>query len=151
MHEARQNATGQRDQLRTTLRSIGDAVIATDLDGRVTSLNPVAEDLTGWTSSEATGKPLDEVFRISNELTGKPAESPVAKVLRDGVVVGLANHTMLTARDGTNRPIDDSAAPRPPMTRSSARRSTASSCRGMPLPSDCSATRRTKPSGSRSS
>ena len=97
--------------LTTTLRSIGDGVIATDAEGRVTFLNPVAESLTGWPRDEASGKPLVQVLRITNQHTGEPAEDPVAKVLRDGIVVGLANHTVLTARDGTARPIDDSAAP----------------------------------------
>ena len=97
--------------LRTTLRSIGDAVITTDGEGRVTFLNPVAERLTGWTTDEAQGQPLDQVFVIVNEKTSLRAENPVARALREGVVVGLANHTLLVARDGTRRPIDDSAAP----------------------------------------
>jgi PAS domain S-box-containing protein len=107
-----------RDQLRryaawlsTTLRSIGDAVIATDGQGRVTLMNSVAEQLTAWTTDEARGKLLDEVFRITSEETGDAVPSPVDKVLREGAVVGLANHTVLTARDGTRRPIEDSAAP----------------------------------------
>ncbi len=97
--------------LSTTLRSMGDAVIATDGEGRVTFLNPVAETLTGWAREEASGKPLEHIFRITNQITGEAAENPVARVLREGVVVGLANHTTLTARDGTSRPIDDTAAP----------------------------------------
>jgi PAS domain S-box-containing protein len=97
--------------LSTTLRSVGDAVIATDAEGRVTLLNPVAERLTGWTREEASEKPLEHIFRITNSITGEAAENPVARVLREGVVVGLANHTVLTARDGTSRPIDDTAAP----------------------------------------
>ncbi len=97
--------------LSTTLRSMGDAVIATDGEGRVTFLNPVAETLTGWAREEASGKPLEHIFRITNQITGEVAENPVARVLREGVVVGLANHTVLTARDGTSRPIDDTAAP----------------------------------------
>ncbi|HEX3343183.1 MAG TPA: PAS domain S-box protein, partial [Polyangiaceae bacterium] len=95
----------------TTLRSIGDAVIATDPAGRVTFMNAVAEGLTGWTEAEAHGHPLDEVFAIFSEGTGSVVESPVTKVLRDGVVVGLANHTVLRARRGVEVPIDDSAAP----------------------------------------
>lgn len=95
----------------TTLRSIGDAVIATDPEGRVTFMNQVAERLTGWTESEADGRHLDEVFRIFSEVTGAPIESPVAKVLREGAVVGLANHTVLRSRNGTDVPIDDSGAP----------------------------------------
>ncbi len=97
--------------LATTLNSIGDAVIATDMEGRVVRMNPVAEQLTGWPLQEAQERPLDEVFRILNEDTRGPAESPVARVLREGVVVGLANHTVLCSRDGTERPIADSGAP----------------------------------------
>jgi PAS domain S-box-containing protein len=101
----------EREWLRVTLESIGDAVIATDAAGHVTLMNPVATALTGWAPDEARGRPMAEVFRITNEQTGLPAEDPVARVLREGVVIGLANHTVLTARDGTVRPIDDSAAP----------------------------------------
>ena len=97
--------------LSTTLRSIGDAVIATDAEGRVSFMNAVAEQLTAWSHDEARGKPLDEVFRITNEVTAKVVENSVAKVLSEGVIVGLANHTTLTAKDGTKRPIEDSAAP----------------------------------------
>jgi PAS domain S-box-containing protein len=100
-----------RDLLETTLLSVGDAVIATDSQGRVTILNGVAESLTGWNAKAAEGRQLDEVFRILNETTRQPVESPVAKVLREGVIVGLANHTILVARDGREMPIDDSAAP----------------------------------------
>lgn len=95
----------------TTLRSIGDAVISTDAVGRVRFMNPVAERLTGWSSREAERVPLHDVFPIFNESTGVPVENPVDKVLREGVVVGLANHTVLRRRDGTTVPIDDSAAP----------------------------------------
>ena len=97
--------------LSTTLRSMGDAVIATDGEGRVTFLNPVAETLTGWAREEASGKPLEHIFRITNQITGEAAENPVTRVLREGIVVGLANHTILTAKDGTSHPIDDTAAP----------------------------------------
>ena len=97
--------------LSTTLRSMGDAVIATDREGRVTFLNPVAETLTGWARDEASGKPLEHIFRITNQITGEPVENPVTRVLREGIVVGLANHTNLTAKDGTIHPIDDTAAP----------------------------------------
>src|SRR5205823_7361864 len=90
----------QRERLRTTLLSIADAVIVTDAGGRVTTLNPVAESLTGWPQGEALGRPLGEVFRIANERTGAPAEDPVARVLREGRAVGLGNHTLLVARDG---------------------------------------------------
>src|SRR5262249_15681400 len=88
-----------------------DAVIATDDSGSITLINPVAQVLTGWSLREVVGKPLETVFRIQNEQTGHPAENPVTRVLREGVVVGLANHTVLISRDGTARPIDDSAAP----------------------------------------
>ncbi|MFH1931464.1 MAG: PAS domain S-box protein [Pseudomonadota bacterium] len=97
--------------LSTTLRSIGDAVIATDAEGLVTLMNPVAEDLTGWDEAETAGKPLEDVFNIINDQTGGRAENPVSKVLREGVVVGLADHTVLIAKDGTKRPIADSGAP----------------------------------------
>jgi PAS domain S-box-containing protein len=97
--------------LSTTLRSIGDAVMATDARGVVTLMNPVAENLTGWDEAEAVGKPLEDVFHIINEQTGERAENPVARVLREGTVVGLANHTVLVAKDGTQRPIADSGAP----------------------------------------
>ncbi|HEX5819110.1 MAG TPA: PAS domain S-box protein [Gemmatimonadales bacterium] len=96
---------------RVTLASIGDAVITTDTEGRVTFLNSVAESLTGWTDAEANAQPLQTVFNIVNQSTRLPVESPSVRALRDGIVVGLANHTVLTARDGTERPIDDSAAP----------------------------------------
>lgn len=95
----------------TTLRSIGDAVIATDAPGNVTFMNPIAERLTGWRLDEATGRRLHEVFPIFNEDSGAAVEDPVDKVLREGVAVGLANHTVLRRRDGTELPIDDSAAP----------------------------------------
>jgi PAS domain S-box-containing protein len=101
----------QRERLRVTLDSIGDGVIATDADGKVTLLNPVAESLTGWTNTTAAGQPLDKVFSIVNEFTRQQAENPVARVLREGVVVGLANHTILISKDGVERFIDDSAAP----------------------------------------
>jgi PAS domain S-box-containing protein len=104
-------AWSARELLSTTLRSIGDAVIATDTAGRITFLNPVAEALTGWTAAEAIGRDHTEVFRIVSEETRQPAESPVAKVLRDGVIAGLANHTALIRKDGTEVPIDDSGAP----------------------------------------
>ncbi|WP_169157540.1 PAS domain S-box protein [Brasilonema bromeliae] len=101
----------QREELRITLASIGDAVVVTDADAKIVSLNPVAELLTGWTSAEAVGRPLGEVFVIVNEETREPVESPVDRVIREGVIVGLANHTVLVARGGKETPIDDSAAP----------------------------------------
>ncbi|MEN3189067.1 MAG: transporter substrate-binding domain-containing protein, partial [Atribacterota bacterium] len=83
-----------------TLKSLGDAVITTDPQGRVTFLNPVAQSLTGWSQEEAQGKPVEEVFRIVNEETGEPVENPVRRVLQSGMVAGLANHTLLIRRNG---------------------------------------------------
>ncbi len=108
---AERRAGEQRELLEVTLHSIGDAVITTDLQGRVASMNAVAEALTGWGPADAVGKPLDTVFRIVSEGTRRPVESPATKALREGVVVGLANHTLLVRKDGSECPIDDSAAP----------------------------------------
>ena len=99
------------ERYRTTLLSVGDGVISTNNEGQVELMNPVAEVLTGWSSDEAYGKPLEEVFRIINEETRLPVENPVTKVMREGAVVGLANHTLLIDRDGAERPIADSGAP----------------------------------------
>jgi len=99
------------ERLAITLRSIGDAVIATDATGHVRLLNSVAEQLTGWPTAQACGLPLDQVFSIINEETRATVESPVDKALRQGRVVGLANHTLLINRDGSETPIEDSAAP----------------------------------------
>ena len=99
------------ERFRLTLTSIGDAVIATDGQGRVTFANDVAAGLIGWTGAEAAGRPLHEVFQIINEKSREPVANPVAQVLATGQTVGLANHTTLIARDGTERPIEDSAAP----------------------------------------
>jgi PAS domain S-box-containing protein len=101
----------QKEWLRTTLTSIGDAVIATDPEGLVTLMNPVAEKLTEWKSEEAAGKPLRDVFQIVNQETRKPVENPVEKVRRLKHVVGLANHTVLISKNGQEIGIDDSAAP----------------------------------------
>ncbi|MEO6569837.1 MAG: PAS domain S-box protein, partial [Opitutaceae bacterium] len=101
----------QREWFEVTLSSIGDAVITTDTEARISYLNPVAEQMTGWKLTDAKGRPLEEVFQIVNESTGAPAANPITKVLREGIVVGLANHTALVARDGTKTPIEDSAAP----------------------------------------
>src|SRR5262249_47940693 len=111
LHTARRRAEESRRWLSAVLTSIRDAVIATDAGGRVTFTNPVARNLTGWDQEEATGKSLEHVFQIVCEETREPVEHPVARVLRDGTVVGLANHALLIARDGTERPIADSAAP----------------------------------------
>jgi PAS domain S-box-containing protein len=97
--------------LATTLRSIGDAVIATDERGLIVLMNSVAEALTGWEQEDAWGKDLTEVFNIIDEKTRILAESPATRVIREGVVIGLANHSILIARDGREIPIDDSAAP----------------------------------------
>ena len=93
------------------MQSIGDAVIATDPDGLITFMNPPAEKLTGWPLRDAAGMPLAQVFRILHEETRAPLESPVDRVLREGHVVALGNHTLLLRRDGSEIPIDDSAAP----------------------------------------
>jgi len=111
MRSAQARAGERGELLQVTLRSIGDAVITTDTEGRVTTLNAVAESLTGWTQSEALGQPLDRVFRILNDETRQPVENPATRALREGVVVGLANHTVLIHKDGREQPIDDSAAP----------------------------------------
>jgi len=101
----------RESQLRATLYSIGDAVISTDVDGRVVMTNPVAEQLTGWRETEAQGRPLEQVFCIVNEETHARVENPVARVFRQGVIIGLANHTLLIARDGREIPIADAGAP----------------------------------------
>ena len=110
-HTAERKLRESERRYAVTLASIGDAVIATDGQARVTFLNPVAEALTGWPQAEAAGRPLAEVFHIVNEETRQPVEDPAAKVLRLGTVVGLANHTVLMARDGREVPIDDCGAP----------------------------------------
>ena len=107
-----ENALRRSEQnLAVTLNSIGDAVLATDIDGRVARLNPVAEQLMGWTQAEALGRPVSEVLWIINESTRAPAVIPVTRVLATGEVHGLANHTRLIARDGSEHPISASAAP----------------------------------------
>ncbi|MFZ6675923.1 EAL domain-containing protein [Undibacterium sp. Xuan67W] len=101
----------QHELLQVTLQSIGDAVITTDSKGAVSWLNPVAERMTGWLSSEAIGRPLTQIFNIVNEDTRKPTENPVATCMSQGKIVGLANHTVLISRDGEEFGIEDSAAP----------------------------------------
>jgi PAS domain S-box-containing protein len=101
----------QREWFETTLESIGDAVIATDVQGRVEFMNPIAQHLTGWKLSDASKRNCKEVFRIVNEDTRRTVENPVTRVLAEGTVVGLANHTLLISADGTECPIDDSGAP----------------------------------------
>ena len=118
MRNARQKAEAyakladrRREESRITLDCIGDAVIVNDAEGLITALNPVALALTGWSLAEAVGQPLTSVFQIIGEHDRKPVENPALRAIREGVVVGLANHTLLIAKDGTEWPIDDSAAP----------------------------------------
>jgi PAS domain S-box-containing protein len=101
----------QKDLLSVTLTSIGDCVMVTDKHGRITFMNPVAEQLTGWNLAEARGLPTSDVFRIINEHTREPVQNPVEKVMKHGVIAGLANHTVLIRKDGAEVPIDDSGAP----------------------------------------
>ncbi|MGE5413450.1 MAG: PAS domain S-box protein, partial [Syntrophomonadaceae bacterium] len=110
-HRAETEARKTGERFRATLASIGDAVLTTDAEGRVTFVNPVAERLTGWTSEEAAGRREEEVFPIRNEKTHAEVESPTRRVLREGLIVGLANHTVLRARNGREIPIADSGAP----------------------------------------
>lgn len=105
------DAERERERLQVTLASIGDAVITTDTAAQITFMNGVAEDLTGVRTADALNKPLMDVFRIANEYTGDPVDSPVDRVLAEGVIVGLANHTVLIRPDGTQVPIADSGAP----------------------------------------
>ncbi|HKU87121.1 MAG TPA: PAS domain S-box protein [Casimicrobiaceae bacterium] len=111
MRRARSAAAERGELLRVTLNSIGDAVITTDVEGRITYVNAVAEALTGWLHADALTRPLASVFRIVDEQGREPAENPATRALREGFVVGLANHTVLIAKDGSERTIDDSAAP----------------------------------------
>ena len=110
-HQADRQLRQQREWLRVTLTSIGDAVLATDAEARITFLNPVAESLTGWKAEEAAGQPIQSVFRIVNEWNGQPLEEPVARCSRERRPVELANHAALVTRDGRTVPIEDSAAP----------------------------------------
>jgi len=111
MHQAKADLIRSRDLLSTTLSSIGEGVIVADAQGRVSFLNPVAERLTQWKSAEASGHPVSTVFRIVNERTRQPVDNPIEKVLRLGTTVGMANHTILLAKDGSEIPVDDSGAP----------------------------------------
>jgi PAS domain S-box-containing protein len=110
-HDAERRLRESERRYAVTLSSIGDAVIATDNEARVVFMNPVADALTGWPAGEAANQPVGEVFRIVNEHTREPAEDPVSKVLRQGTVVGLANHRVLLARDGRAVPVEDCGAP----------------------------------------
>lgn len=100
-----------KDLLHTTLSSIGDGVVATDGEGRITFMNPVAQALSGWNEDDARGRPIDDVLTLQQEDHGATVENPVTHALRVGAAVSLANHTVLIARDGTRRTIDDSASP----------------------------------------
>ncbi len=111
MQKAQAALAASEARLTTTLQSIGDALIATDHEGRIRLMNPVAEALTGWPRADALGRPIAEVFVIENSLTGAPAPDPVKAVLADGRTVALANHTVLVARDGRRQHIADTAAP----------------------------------------
>ena len=110
-HKMEKRLKESEEWLSTTLKSIGDAVIATDTKGNVIFMNPAAESLTRWQQQEVMGRPLEDVFNIINEETREEVENPVPRVLREGIVVGLANHTLLIAKDGTEIPIDDSGSP----------------------------------------
>lgn len=110
-HRLEREIKESRKWFATTLRCIGDAVIATDAQGKVAFMNAVAENLTGWAESEAIGRDLSEVFEIVNEHTRAPADNPALRALHEGVITGLANHTVLIAKNGREYPIDDSAAP----------------------------------------
>ena len=115
IHSARRRAEEalrvQSDWLRVTLASIGDAVISTDVEGRVTFMNRVAESLTGWAQADALGLSLTDIFQVLNEDSRQPVENPALRALSAVDIVGLANHTILVAKDGTEWPIEDSAAP----------------------------------------
>jgi PAS domain S-box-containing protein len=111
LHEAQKGLWAEKEHLRATLNSIGDAVIATDISGNVTRMNPVAQRLTGWDFAGAEGRPIEDIFAIVNAQTGAPVENPVPRVLESGAMVGLANHTVLLSRTGREYQIADSAAP----------------------------------------
>jgi PAS domain S-box-containing protein len=111
LRRAQEDLREQRDLLKVTLGSIGDGVIATDTGGKITFMNPVAEKMTGWQRTEARGRQLEEVFSIINEHTREPVPAPTVNVLATGQLVGLSNHTILRAKNGSEIPIDDSAAP----------------------------------------
>lgn len=111
VEEASSKLRASEENLSVTLNSIGDAVMATDAEGNVTRLNAVAEQLTGWNRAEAIGKPVGEIFKIINQKTRDFASIPVAAVLEQGIIHGLANDTVLIARHGKETPIADSCAP----------------------------------------
>ncbi len=109
--KTQRDLAAEKERLAVTLRSIGDGVITADISGNVVLLNKVAEKLTGWTSQEAVGRPLEEVFHLIDEQTRKVCENPVTKVINSGLIVTMANHTVLVAKDGIERNISDSGAP----------------------------------------
>jgi len=111
LQRAEEQLRHQNELLRVTLATIGDGVICTDGSGRVIFLNQVSETLTGWKNGEAHGRPLEDVFRIVHEATGATVENPAVRAVREGRVVGLANHTVLISKQGVEHPIEDSAAP----------------------------------------
>jgi PAS domain S-box-containing protein len=111
LYKARRRAEEQQQLAAVILSSIGDAVLAADADGRVTFINPVAEALTEWAAADAIDQSIDKVFRIFNERTGEAIENPIARVIREGAIVGLENHTILETKSGDRIPIDDSGAP----------------------------------------
>jgi len=109
--QANKDVRDQKEWFRVALASIGDAVITTDTNSTITFMNPVAEQITGYTQKEAIGKPISSVFRIFNELNLEPAEIPVDRVIKEGFIIGLANHTGLITKSGETVSIADSAAP----------------------------------------
>ncbi|MBF0329625.1 MAG: response regulator [Nitrospirae bacterium] len=111
LREREERVGNEKERLLVTLRSIGDAVIVTETEGTITLMNRVAENMTGWDSSVAEGRLLKEVFNIINEKTGEQCENPVDKVIKKGIIVGLENHTVLIAKNGERKIIEDSAAP----------------------------------------
>lgn len=111
LFDAKNHIAGQESLMRTTLYSIGDGVIVTDAEGKVTRMNAVASALCGYSEADARGHDIRDVFPIYNETTGAVVENPVRRVIKEGTIVGLANHTVLKARDGSVRPIADSGAP----------------------------------------
>jgi PAS domain S-box-containing protein len=111
VEERTRSLADSEERYRTTVASIGDAVITADREGRISYLNRVAEDLTGWPREQSLGRPLNEIFTIIDEITREPAENPVVRATREDYVIGIANHTTLISRDGREIPIEDSAAP----------------------------------------
>jgi len=111
LKQAETSLSQEKERLLVTLRSIGDGVITTDTEGRVILINKIAEKLTGWIHADAVGKDIDDVFNIVHSITGLPCDNPVDKVLKADMIVELADHTSLIARDGTKRLIADSGAP----------------------------------------